>query len=91
MKGFLLLLVATTLLAQGRDDTTPKSIQGAVTDTTDKTVDGAVVQLKDTKTLQIRSFITKADGARSMWKHCKYPFYRNFRPASERFRGLHCC
>ena len=62
MKGFLLLLLATTLLAQGRDDTTPKSIQGAVTDTTDKTVDGAVVQLKDTKTLQIRSFITKADG-----------------------------
>ena len=62
MKGFLLILMAVALLAQGREDTMPKSIQGAVTDTTDKTVDGAVVQLKDTKTLQIRSFITKADG-----------------------------
>ena len=62
MKGFLLVLVAVTLLAQGRDDSAPKSVQGTVTDTTDKAVDGAVVQLKDTKTLQIRSFITKADG-----------------------------
>ena len=62
MKGFLLLLVAIALFAQGRDDGAPKSVQGTVTDTTDKTVDGAVVQLKDTKTLQIRSFITKADG-----------------------------
>ena len=62
MKSFLLLLVAIALFAQGRDDGAPKSVQGTVTDTTDKTVDGAVVQLKDTKTLQIRSFITKADG-----------------------------
>ena len=62
MKCFLLVLVAVTLLAQGRDDSAPKSVQGTVTDTTDKMVDGAVVQLKDTKTLQIRSFITKADG-----------------------------
>ncbi len=62
MKCFLLVLVAVALLAQGRDDSAPKSVQGTVTDTTDKTVDGAVVQLKDTKTLQIRSFITKADG-----------------------------
>lgn len=62
MKGILLVLMAVTLFAQGRDDTTPKSVQGTVTDTTDKTVDGAVVQLKDTKTLQIRSFITKTDG-----------------------------
>lgn len=62
MKGFLLLLVAIALFAQGRNDSAPKSVQGTVTDTSDKTVDGAVVQLKDTKTLQIRSFITKADG-----------------------------
>ena len=67
MKGFLLVLIAMAVLAQaafaqGRDDSAPKSVQGTVTDTTDKTVDGAVVQLKDTKTLQIRSFITKADG-----------------------------
>jgi len=62
MKGFLLLVVAISLFAQGRDDTAPKSVQGTVTDSTDKSVEGAVVQLKDTKTLQIRSFVTKADG-----------------------------
>ena len=62
MKCFLLVLVAVMLSAQGRDDSAPKSVQGTVTDTTDKPVDGAVVQLKATKPLQIRSFITKADG-----------------------------
>ena len=62
MKGFLLVLVAMGLFAQGKDDSAPKSVQGTVTDATDKTVDGAVVQLKDTKTLQIRSFVTKGDG-----------------------------
>jgi len=50
------------LCAQGKQDTSPKSVQGVVTDTTDKAVEGAVVQLKDTKTLQVRSFITKGDG-----------------------------
>jgi hypothetical protein len=33
-----------------------------VTSPEDTPVDGAVVQLKNTKTLQIRSFITKQDG-----------------------------
>ncbi len=45
-----------------RDDAVVRSVQGSVTDATDKPVEGAVVQLKDTKTLQVRSFITKADG-----------------------------
>lgn len=44
------------------EDTTTRSVQGAVTDASNALVDGAVVKLKDTKTLQIRSFITKADG-----------------------------
>jgi hypothetical protein len=44
------------------DDTSPRSVQGAVTDSGDKPAEGAVVQLKDTKTLQIRSFVTRADG-----------------------------
>ncbi len=69
MKRFLLFLTVigvltavNPLFAQGKDDSAPKSVQGVVTDSTDKTVDGAVVQLKDTKTLQVRSFITKPDG-----------------------------
>ncbi len=44
------------------DDNTTRSLQGTVTDSADKAVEGAVVQIKDTKTLQIRSFITQADG-----------------------------
>jgi hypothetical protein len=44
------------------DDTTTRSVQGAVTDSSDKPVEGAVVQIKDTKSLQIRSFVTQADG-----------------------------
>jgi hypothetical protein len=39
-----------------------RSVSGAVTATDDSAVVGAVVQLKNTKSLQIRSFITKDDG-----------------------------
>jgi hypothetical protein len=45
---------------QGSDAT--RSVQGVVTDANDKPVTGAVVQLKNTKTLQIRSFLSKDDG-----------------------------
>ena len=39
-----------------------RSVQGAVTDNKDNPVTGAVVYIKNSKTLQIRSFITKDDG-----------------------------
>jgi hypothetical protein len=45
-----------------REDTTVRSVQGVVTDAADNPVAGAVVYLKNTKTLQVRSFNTKADG-----------------------------
>jgi hypothetical protein len=45
------------------EDTNTRSVQGNVTDGSGKSAQGAVVQLKDMKTLQIRSFITQADGA----------------------------
>ena len=69
MRRILLLWAITVaiaavqpLCAQGKQDTSPKSVQGVVTDAADNLVEGAVVQLKDTKTLQVRSFITKNDG-----------------------------
>ena len=40
----------------------PRSVEGLVTDASGKPLDKAVVQLKDTKSLQIRSFITNQDG-----------------------------
>jgi len=45
-----------------KDDPTIRSLQGQVTDPDDKPVAGAVVQLKDTRTLQVRSFITQEAG-----------------------------
>ncbi len=44
-------------------DTTVRSVQGMVADDSDQPVAGAVVQLKNTKTQQIRSYITKDDGS----------------------------
>jgi hypothetical protein len=60
----LLVILATGLFGQARvaDDNTVRSVQGTITDSSDKAAEGAVVQIKDTKTLQIRSFVTRADG-----------------------------
>ena len=45
-----------------KEDPNVRSLQGYVDDADDKPVAGAVVQLKDTRTLQVRSFITEANG-----------------------------
>jgi hypothetical protein len=39
-----------------------RAVEGKVFDSSNSLVEGAVVQLKDTKTLRIRSYITLADG-----------------------------
>jgi hypothetical protein len=59
-----LLLLAPSISAQKkRDDANAaRTVQGAVTAADGSTVNGGVVQLKNLKTLQIRSFITKDDG-----------------------------
>jgi hypothetical protein len=44
------------------EDANQRTVQGVVSDAADAAVDGAVVQIKNTKTLQIRSFITKDHG-----------------------------
>ena len=60
----LLLLSSSTALAQKKKaDANIRTVQGAVTNATGEAVNGAVVQLKNTKTLQIRSFITRDNGA----------------------------
>ena len=45
-----------------KEDPTIRSLQGQVNDPDEKP-GGAVVQLKDARTLQVRSFITQADGS----------------------------
>src|SRR5260370_17322736 len=56
---------AQTTYAQGKPkkgESATRSAQGAVTNPDDSPSVGAIVQLENTKTLQIRSFITKEDG-----------------------------
>ncbi len=57
-------LLAPNLQAQKKnsEETRARTIQGAVTNAEGQPVVGAVVQLKNTKTLQVRSFITKDQG-----------------------------
>ena len=63
----VLLLSVCGAFAQGKkkndqfNDT--RSVRGVVTSADDMPASGAVVQLKNTKTLQIRSFITQQDGS----------------------------
>jgi len=61
----LALACAQFLPAQSKkdkEDPNIRSLQGQVVDPDDKPVSGAVVQLKDARTLQVRSFITQANG-----------------------------
>jgi hypothetical protein len=64
--AFLLLLGVFCAFSADKkkgDDQGLRSVQGTVSDAAGNAVDGAVVQLKNTKTLQIRSFITKDHGS----------------------------
>jgi hypothetical protein len=64
--ALLLISVASAVFALQKsksEDDKFRIVQGAVTDAQDQTVAGAVVQLKNSKTLQVRSFITTDDGS----------------------------
>jgi hypothetical protein len=58
---------ATTLLAQDvkkkKGEAATRVVQGTVYDADEKPVTGAVVQLKDMRTLQVRSFISQEGGS----------------------------
>jgi hypothetical protein len=61
----LVLALAVMAPAQKKDksDANTRALQGTVLDPDEKPVTGAVVQLKDMRTLQIRSFISQDDGS----------------------------
>jgi hypothetical protein len=59
----LFLGAVLTLPLRGQDDKQPtRSVIGLVTNESESPIHGAVVQLKNTKTLQVKSFITDQDG-----------------------------
>ena len=62
LAAVLLLSASATFAQKKKGGETTRSVQGTVAVADDSPVIGAVVQLKNTKTLQIRSFITKEDG-----------------------------
>jgi hypothetical protein len=57
---------AGLLMAQSKRDkaeeAAKRSVEGVVTNATEQLVEGAIVQLKDLKSLQVRSYVTKQDG-----------------------------
>jgi hypothetical protein len=62
--GTMLLLMAAgpAAFAQKKGENAMRSVQGVITTAEDSVASGAVVYLKNVKTLQVRSFITKEDG-----------------------------
>ncbi len=57
-----LLLLACAPAGFAQKESATRSVQGSVANPDESAVAGAVVQLKNMKTLQIRSFITLEDG-----------------------------
>lgn len=62
--GIILIAAPRAFSADRKDkqETATRSVQGTVTDSAENSLEGAVVQIKDTKSLQIRSYITKENG-----------------------------
>ena len=58
----VLLILVPAGVAQKKKDPPTRSVVGVVTTPDDKLAVGAVVQLTDTKTKQVRSFITQEHG-----------------------------
>src|SRR5437016_14574095 len=64
----LAVVLSAGLLAQNkskqerREEANSRAVQGLVSGADDQPSVGAVVQLKDMRTLQVRSFITQTDG-----------------------------
>ena len=65
----VVLLLSAGLFGQAetrkekREEAKLRNVMGVVVDAQEQPVNGAVVQLKDMRTLQVRSFITQTDGA----------------------------
>lgn len=62
LAAVILAFGITGAQAQKKNDTGTRSVEGVVFNADDSPAVGAVVQLENTKTQQIRSFITQDDG-----------------------------
>lgn len=74
-----------------KEDPNIRSLQGLVRGADENPLDGAVVKIKNIKTLQIRSFITKADGQYSfggLSTNADYEVWADFQGGSSDTRTL---
>jgi Carboxypeptidase regulatory-like domain len=58
----MIFSLATFAFGQGKKAPAERSVTGVVTDATGAPVPGAVIQLKNMKTMQVRSFIAREKG-----------------------------
>lgn len=59
----LLVSLCTTAFGQKKDSAATRSVKGLVTTEAEVPLPGAVVQLKNTRTLQVKSFIADSQGS----------------------------
>ena len=60
--GLLILCTAAGSLAKDKEKANIRSVEGVVADGNGNPIAGAIVQLKNNKTLQVRSFVALQDG-----------------------------
>jgi hypothetical protein len=73
------------------DDENTRAVAGYVRNEAEEPIEGAVVQLKDTKTLKVRSYITKADGVYKFFglsTNADYEIRADFRDLASEKRTL---
>lgn len=86
-----LALTAFALLAFAQSGDSLRAVEGTVQDSAGAPVNGAIVQLKDTKSLQIRSFITRDNGAfvfQGIKKSVEYELKAKFKNKESKARLL---
>lgn len=84
-------LTAFAALALAQSSDSLRAVEGTVQDSSGAPVNGAIVQLKDTKTLQIRSFITRDNGAfvfQGIKKSVEYELKAKFKNKESKARLL---
>lgn len=87
----ILLIAVPAGLAQKNKEPSTRSVNGVVTGPDEKPVVGAVVQLKDTKTKNVRSFYTQDKGEyyfHELSPDVDYELTASFKGASSRTKTL---
>ena len=86
-----ILLSAGAAWAAKKENANIRTVQGVVSNAQGEAVNGAVVQLQNTKTLQIRSFITRDSGTyyfHGLGTDVDYELRADFNGASSKTRTL---